>query len=162
MLSGYEPVNCRVHETKHSGSTVEEVEVELFSLTGHISRQGHGLDDATFDSAFHIVGLGIVQVGIGPGLHQLAPRLPLVQGKRKSAHECDEMVQKNHGGADHGKIKQVAHATPFCFFRHLVVASHERGGHNVPENGTAEENQDFLVNPVPCGVTRSKKNGLQS
>lgn len=60
MLSCNKPVNGRVHETKHRGCGIEHVEVKLVPLTGHISRQGHGLDDTSLDLAFYLVRFGVV------------------------------------------------------------------------------------------------------
>lgn len=66
MLSGDEPVNGRVHKRKHCSGAVKEVKVELFSLTAHVLRQRHGLDDETFNAAFYLGGLRVVQVRVRP------------------------------------------------------------------------------------------------
>lgn len=78
------------------------------------------------------------------------------------AYESYEMIYNRQDGADRGKIEEVTQTSALFLLRRFVVDRHACSGNEVSEYSTTRGHQGFLVNPMPCGVTRSKKHGLQA
>lgn len=68
MGSGNEPVDCGVHESEDGRQCVKHGEVKLLSKAGHVTREGHELDEEPFNTALVILRIRVVEVSECPGL----------------------------------------------------------------------------------------------